>query len=154
MNVPEHLNRLIMLASCAACVLGCYVACASEPAPAQTVPDGSGSATGDENDPYLWLEDVTGDKALTWVKEQNAQSTKELEASPVFESTQKRRPQKTSNHGSAPVEGNKTGGCPGSEAADFGQREIVHQKASDRHFRADVRENPNRAKDKVPMSPD
>ena len=25
-------------------------------------------------DPYLWLEDVGGDKALSWVKAQNAQT--------------------------------------------------------------------------------
>jgi prolyl oligopeptidase len=36
------------------------------------------------DDPYLWLEDVTGDKALDWVKKQNAVSQKELEAEPGF----------------------------------------------------------------------
>ena len=36
------------------------------------------------DDPYLWLEDVTGDKALDWVKERNAVSTRELESSPDF----------------------------------------------------------------------
>lgn len=35
-------------------------------------------------DPYLWLEEVTGEKALTWVKEQNADSKKALEAQPEF----------------------------------------------------------------------
>ena len=43
----------------------------------------SESAAGTE-DPYLWLEDVTGERALGWVKEQNAVSTRELEASPDF----------------------------------------------------------------------
>ena len=37
------------------------------------------------DDPYLWLEDVTGERALRWVREQNALSTRELEASPDFE---------------------------------------------------------------------
>jgi prolyl oligopeptidase len=36
------------------------------------------------DDPYLWLEDVTGEKALSWVKEQNADAKKELEAQPQF----------------------------------------------------------------------
>lgn len=36
-------------------------------------------------DPFLWLEDVTGDKALTWVKERNAASTGELTKSPEFQ---------------------------------------------------------------------
>jgi prolyl oligopeptidase len=41
-------------------------------------------------DPYLWLEDVTGDKQLTWVRQQNAISTNELEAMPGFEPLRKR----------------------------------------------------------------
>jgi prolyl oligopeptidase len=36
-------------------------------------------------DPYLWLEDVNGERALRWVKDQNAVSTRELEAAPEFE---------------------------------------------------------------------
>lgn len=36
------------------------------------------------NDPYLWLEDVTGERALDWVKQKNAISTSELEASENF----------------------------------------------------------------------
>jgi prolyl oligopeptidase len=41
-------------------------------------------------DPYLWLEDVTGEKQLTWVRQQNAISTNELEAMPGFEPLRKR----------------------------------------------------------------
>ena len=37
-----------------------------------------------QEDPYLWLEDVNGDKAISWVKEQNAKTQKVLEASPQF----------------------------------------------------------------------
>jgi prolyl oligopeptidase len=36
------------------------------------------------NDPYLWLEDVQGEKALAWVRERNAVSTSLLQAQPVF----------------------------------------------------------------------
>lgn len=35
-------------------------------------------------DPNLWLEEVQGDKALTWVRERNAVSTALLQAQPVF----------------------------------------------------------------------
>jgi prolyl oligopeptidase len=35
-------------------------------------------------DPYLWLEDVTGEKALAWVKQENAQSQPVIEGSPGF----------------------------------------------------------------------
>ncbi len=41
-------------------------------------------------DPYLWLEDVGGDRALTWVRAQNALSTRELEALSDFETIRKR----------------------------------------------------------------
>jgi len=37
-----------------------------------------------QEDPYLWLEEVMGDRAISWVKEQNAKSQKLLEASPQF----------------------------------------------------------------------
>lgn len=35
-------------------------------------------------DPYLWLEEVTGDKAIEWVKARNAESGKELADAPGF----------------------------------------------------------------------
>ena len=37
-----------------------------------------------DKDPFLWLEDVSGKKALDWVRSENAVSTKILEASPDF----------------------------------------------------------------------
>ncbi|HEX4332366.1 MAG TPA: prolyl oligopeptidase family serine peptidase [Usitatibacter sp.] len=42
------------------------------------------------DDPYLWLEDVTGDKALAWVKEQDAHSKAEIEARPEFKAIHER----------------------------------------------------------------
>lgn len=36
-------------------------------------------------DPYLWLEDVTGDKQLAWVREQNARTEAELAGAPGFD---------------------------------------------------------------------
>jgi prolyl oligopeptidase len=44
--------------------------------------------TGD--DPFLWLEDVQGEKALAWAKEQNAKTTKVLEARPEYAPIYKR----------------------------------------------------------------
>jgi prolyl oligopeptidase len=41
-------------------------------------------------DPYLWLEDVQGDKALAWVRERNAITRKALEATPGFDATRAR----------------------------------------------------------------
>ena len=36
-------------------------------------------------DPYIWLEDIEGDRALEWVREQNAACLDELETDPRFE---------------------------------------------------------------------
>ncbi|MFL6662587.1 MAG: prolyl oligopeptidase family serine peptidase [Rhizobacter sp.] len=36
------------------------------------------------DDPFLWLEDVQGERALDWVRERNAVSQKELEARPEY----------------------------------------------------------------------
>jgi prolyl oligopeptidase len=41
-------------------------------------------------DPYLWLEEISGKKALDWAREQNARSTKILQADPMFEPLQER----------------------------------------------------------------
>ena len=45
-----------------------------KPAMSQTAPD-----------PYLWLEDVQGERALNWVRERNAQTEAQLQASPGFD---------------------------------------------------------------------
>ncbi|HLP78909.1 MAG TPA: prolyl oligopeptidase family serine peptidase [Candidatus Paceibacterota bacterium] len=42
------------------------------------------------NDPHLWLEDVTGEKQLDWVRKQNAATTNELESAPDFQTTHQR----------------------------------------------------------------
>lgn len=48
------------------------------------------ASAADSEDPYLWLEDINGEKSLTWVRQQNATSQKELEAQPDFEPMRKR----------------------------------------------------------------
>src|SRR6185295_9670176 len=48
------------------------------------------ASAADFDDPYLWLEDVSGDKALNLVRQQNATSQKELEALPDFAANRKR----------------------------------------------------------------
>lgn len=45
----------------------------------------SGAHAQETNDPYIWLEDVEGEKSLAWVREQNAISQKRLEADSRFE---------------------------------------------------------------------
>jgi prolyl oligopeptidase len=43
-----------------------------------------------EQDSYLWLEDVGGERALTWVRAHNAASARELEGTAGFESLRRR----------------------------------------------------------------
>ncbi len=44
------------------------------------------SATADDNaDPYLWLENIDSERALEWVKQQNADTAKDLKAVPEFD---------------------------------------------------------------------
>jgi prolyl oligopeptidase len=43
-----------------------------------------------EDDPYLWLEEVTGKKALAWVKARNAESTAELTKGEGFKDMEER----------------------------------------------------------------
>src|SRR5689334_14050143 len=71
----------------------CICACLTDGHGAQTGSSlTTSAATQSDNpaDPYLWLEDVTAEKALTWVRAQNAISTRELESAPNFEPIRKR----------------------------------------------------------------
>ncbi|MGB7946725.1 MAG: prolyl oligopeptidase family serine peptidase [Candidatus Binatia bacterium] len=42
------------------------------------------------DDPYLWLEDITSDESLAWVREQNAATIRELGGSAHFETLRRR----------------------------------------------------------------
>ena len=43
------------------------------------------ASTQESTDPFVWLEDVEGDKALTWVRGQNDRSLKQLTSDPRFD---------------------------------------------------------------------
>jgi prolyl oligopeptidase len=45
---------------------------------------------GEPDDPYQWLEEVLGEKALAWVKERNAESMRELTGSEQFRALDRR----------------------------------------------------------------
>ncbi|GAA0615460.1 prolyl oligopeptidase family protein [Brevundimonas kwangchunensis] len=53
------------------------------PAPS-TADAGAGFATSDATDPYLWLEEVEGERALAWVREQNTRSLGVLQGDPRY----------------------------------------------------------------------
>src|SRR5690606_8434088 len=64
-----------LVASTAAFAVPALAADQEEPAVAETTPA----------DPWAWLEDVTGDKALGWARAQNARTDAELAQGPEFE---------------------------------------------------------------------
>lgn len=45
----------------------------------------AGAALAQSGDPFLWLEEIEGEKQLDWVRSQNARSLGELQADPRFE---------------------------------------------------------------------
>jgi prolyl oligopeptidase len=57
---------------------------------AADVPKPASATVQPSDDPYQWLEDVTADRSLSWVKERNAVSTKRLEAAPEFDQIRQR----------------------------------------------------------------
>ena len=71
------MNRILLTLALAA---ACAPAIAQESKPMPTAPE----------DPYLWLEDVGGDRALDWVRERNAVSKAELAASDDFKALESR----------------------------------------------------------------
>ena len=104
-SLPPATRRLclwiLLAASLLAALAGCGASAVSVTAPppvaTTTRPPASAPLAGMRapasvpiEDPYLWLEDITGEKAITWVKRQNAKTQAELEADPRFRSTRER----------------------------------------------------------------
>jgi prolyl oligopeptidase len=56
-------------------------------ATAQEKPEVPAGAATEAADPFLWLEGVTDEKALDWVRARNAETRKELTARPEFQAT-------------------------------------------------------------------
>ncbi len=51
-------------------------------------PDGgvsTTSAAGEQPDPYGWLEEIDGERALAWVRAHNAETAKKLESQPIYQ---------------------------------------------------------------------
>ncbi|HEY5912219.1 MAG TPA: prolyl oligopeptidase family serine peptidase [Verrucomicrobiae bacterium] len=84
--VSRGMLGLVLCAICFLGPLGQSLAAEKSVEPAKR----AGESGPDAGDPYLWLEDVTGERALNWARQQNAVSTKELEALPDFRIIEKR----------------------------------------------------------------
>jgi prolyl oligopeptidase len=48
---------------------------------------GSIAAVASDNDPYLWLADIHGARALAWAKDQTAKSDAQLKSDPIYRLT-------------------------------------------------------------------
>ncbi len=84
-SVANHLARIIgRTAPAALLIAGCLEHATAREALKPSSPAASTTPPAVE-DPYLWLEDVTGERSLAWVREQNAISTRELEGFAGFE---------------------------------------------------------------------
>src|SRR5687768_15920978 len=87
------MRRLSILAAFAvlgACAAPPQTEPAPSPQPAVTTPVATPVASqpatpAPEEDPYLWLEEVEGERAMTWVKEHNAKSLATLQGDPRYE---------------------------------------------------------------------
>ena len=94
MNIHWLVDLVALLRKClhschpslfaAACLMVVLVSVRGADATQPGVPDAP-AKSGMGEDPYLWLEDVSAERSLNWVREQNALSTRELESSPSFE---------------------------------------------------------------------
>jgi prolyl oligopeptidase len=72
------------LAALTATALAALLLAACTTASTDTAPTNASTPAMTGEDPYLWLEDVEGERALTWVREQNATSLPQLESDSRF----------------------------------------------------------------------
>src|SRR5690242_18906118 len=75
-----NVSRLWTAFACAVC-LGPVCAQTSAPQLSTTVP----RPTDGPADPYLWLEDISGEKSLSWVRAQNERTFQRLKALPFYQ---------------------------------------------------------------------
>ena len=57
----------------------------SHPVPSSAPVSGTPAASAVSDDPYLWLEDIEGPRAMEWVKAHNTNSLGTLQADPRYE---------------------------------------------------------------------
>ena len=84
----DQSTRTVLLVGVIVCFIGLGLAIAEQGSTSSAVTEPLVTST--NADPYLWLENVTGEPALNWVHQQNALSTNELESGPTFEPIRRR----------------------------------------------------------------
>ncbi|MBN2359870.1 MAG: S9 family peptidase [Deltaproteobacteria bacterium] len=86
----KTLLAALLLAGCTTTTPPPRTVTAAKPTPTSAPAVVATSQSAPAEDPYLWLEEVTGEKALAWARQQNERSTGELTADPRFEPLRKR----------------------------------------------------------------
>ena len=81
------MRRVVAIVGLAAVIAGCGKSESTEDQEASVQPatEDTAAATADATDPYLWLEEVEGEQALEWVREQNERSLAEVTANSLYE---------------------------------------------------------------------
>ena len=88
--VAARCTLLMMIALLVGCATPQPPPTANAASPAATAAPKETAMASTPDDPYLWLEDVGGDKALDWVRAQNAETVAALAQTPTFEALQTR----------------------------------------------------------------
>jgi prolyl oligopeptidase len=84
------MRRLALAAFCFAMLTSAAAAQAAPPPAAPPHPAPTAPAAPASADPFLWLEDVQGEKALAWARARNAESAAVLDAAPGFKALEQR----------------------------------------------------------------
>jgi prolyl oligopeptidase len=76
--------RVVLIAALAAFASSVFAETPSTVSNTPSIP-ASAKVSADADDPYLWLEDVHGEKAMAWVEKENARSLPRLKNDPRYE---------------------------------------------------------------------
>ncbi|MEM6810280.1 MAG: prolyl oligopeptidase family serine peptidase [Pseudomonadota bacterium] len=81
------MRRVVAIVGLAAVIAGCGKSESTEDQEASVQPatEDTAAAAADATDPYLWLEEVEGEQALEWVREQNERSLAEVTANSIYD---------------------------------------------------------------------
>ena len=77
--------RILIALPVAAALAALAVPALAQTAPAPAMPSALTPEAVRAADPYVWLEEVRGERAMRWVEQQNAEAQRDLEGDPRFE---------------------------------------------------------------------
>jgi prolyl oligopeptidase len=102
-------TRLAILGYLTIHVTGCGSSTTDASVPPHVPQDEESSTMAPAEDPYLWLEEVEGERALAWVRTENERSTQRLEGHPLFEAIRAKNLEILTSDARIPVPGLRGG---------------------------------------------